>query len=136
MGKVRANPRFDSWFTATVGEQVRRVTEAVADDARAACPIDSGDLVSTIRTTYPGKLRGVVIVGGDGPVANDVDYWAHVEYGTEPHEIRSRGPWSLRDDDGVFYGRRVWHPGTPAQPFMRPALNRKRKLTRSDGGGR
>jgi hypothetical protein len=122
MARVRRNPEFDAWFLAAVGANVKKVTEEVALDAMAHCPVDSGDLVESIATRYPGKLHGVVIVG--------TDHWAHVEYGTPPHEIKSTGPWSLRSDEGVYFGRRVWHPGTEAQPFMRPALYRRRKLVK------
>mgnify|MGYP001574819334 CR=1 FL=1 len=122
MAHVRVNPGIDSWVTAHVGSNVRKVTEAVARDAMAHCPVDSGDTVESIRTYYPGKLRGVVIVGGA---------WRFIEYGTSPHWIDSHGPWSLRSDEGVYFGRRVWHPGTTANPFMRTALYRRRELDRS-----
>jgi hypothetical protein len=63
----------------------------------------------------------------------EIDYAVVVEVGGRPHEIRSRGPWALsnaktrRPGDPVFYrvGRpyaRVWHPGTPAQPYLRPGV--------------
>lgn len=122
MARVRENPRFESWFTAHVGAQVKKVTEAVALDAIAGCPIDSGDTVESIGTRYPGKLRGIVVVGGA---------WQYVEYDTAPHWIDSTGTWSLRSDENEYFGRRVWHPGTRAQPFMRPALMRRRKLTKA-----
>jgi hypothetical protein len=128
---VRVNPGLDSWITAHVGSNVHKVTEAVARDAIAGCPVDSGDLVSTIRTYYPGKLNGIVIIGGNSRLATDVDYWAYVEYGTAPHWIDSHGDWSLRSDDGRYFGRRVWHPGTRANPFMRRALMQQRRLDRS-----
>lgn len=131
MARVRASRDWESWFLAHVGANVRAVTRAVADDARAECPVDSGDLVSTIAVRFPGKLQGIVKVGGRGPLAHDVDYWSYVEYGTPPHWIASRGPWSLRSDEGVYFGRRVWHPGTQANPFMRRALYRKRRLSRA-----
>jgi hypothetical protein len=134
MARVRPARDWESWVLAQVGGQVRAITEAVADDARAECPIDSGDLVSTIGTRYPGKLHGIVKVGGRGPLAHEVDYWPSVEYGSAPHWITSHGAWSLRSDEGVYFGRRVWHPGTQAQPFMRPALYRRRRLTRARVG--
>lgn len=135
MARVRVNRDWESWFLAHVGAQVKAITEAVADDARAGCPIDSGDLVSTIATRYPGKLHGIVKVGGRGPLAHDVDYWAAVEYGSAPHWIASHGKWSLHNaETGEYFGRRVWHPGTQAQPFMRPALFRRRKLSRARVG--
>lgn len=133
MARVRETATWESQFLAHVGPQVKAVTEAVADDARAECPVDSGDLVSTIATRYPGRLHGVVKAGGRGPLA-DVDYLAHVLYGTPPHEIVSRGNWSLRSDDNEYFGRRVWHPGTQANNFMARALYRRRKLTRARPG--
>lgn len=123
MAHVRRNPEFDAWFKAHVGANVRQVTEAIADDCRAECPVDSGDLVESIGTRYPGKLHGVVVVG--------TDHWHETEYGSPPHWITSHGTWSLRSDEGVYFGRRVWHPGTPAQFFMRRALYRKRALKRA-----
>jgi hypothetical protein len=135
MARVRANRDWESWFLAHVGTQVKAITEAVADDARSGCPVDSGDLLSTIGTRYPGKLHGVVKVGGRGILAHDVDYWAYVEYGTAPHLIESHGPWSLHNaETGQYFGRRVWHPGTHAQPFMRLALYRKRRLSKARPG--
>lgn len=136
MARVRQSPGFEAAFLAHVGRQVKRITEEVADDARAHCPVDSGDLVSTIRTRYPGRLHGQVVVGGRGPLAVDVDYWAAVEYGTAPHWITSRGEWSLRSDEGEYFGHRVWHPGTKAQPFMRPAIYKRRNLGPISGGTR
>jgi hypothetical protein len=116
---IRVNPGYESWFKAHEGVSVKKITEATADDARAGCPIDSSDLVDSIGTRYPGKLRGVVVVG--------TDHWRATEYGSAPHIIRAHGPYSLHSDDGEYFGPVVHHPGTPAQPFMRPALFRKRR---------
>lgn len=128
---VRKDKDFEGWFLARIGVQVKKITLAVAADAIAGCPVDSGDLVSTIRTRFPGQLRGFVVVGGRGPLVDSAPYWAHVEYGTAPHWIDSTGPWSLKSDEGVYFGRRVWHPGTQANPFMRNALYQRRRLDRS-----
>ena len=122
MARVRRNPEFDAWFRVHVGANVRAITEAVADDARAECHVDSGDLVESIATRYPGELRGIVVIG--------TDHWREQEYGAAPHWITSHGPWSLRSDEGVYFGRRVWHPGNPAVMMMRRALYRKRRLGR------
>lgn len=120
---IRRNPEFDAWFTVHVGAQVKAVTEEVALDCIAHCPIGFGDLVESIHTRYPGKLRGIVIVG--------TDHWADVEYGTAPHWINSHGTWSLHNPEtGQYFGRRVWHPGTHSQPFMRTALYKRRRLVK------
>jgi hypothetical protein len=50
-------------------------------------------------------------------------YGLFVEVGTRPHIIRSHGPYPLRNArTGQVFGRIVHHPGTPAQPHLRPAL--------------
>jgi hypothetical protein len=120
MARLDVHSGYVAYFKAAEGKGVRKATEAAADDARAGCPIDSGDLVESIGTRYPGGLVGVVVVG--------TDHWAETEYGSAPHIIRSHGPWSLRSDDDEYFGPVVHHPGTPAQPFMRPALYRQRAL--------
>lgn len=125
---VKINRDFEGRFLAAIGAQVKKITREVRDDAIAGCPVDSGDLVSTIRMRFPGGLRGQVVVGGKGPLVTSAGYWKFVEYGTAPHWIDSTGPWSLRSDEGVYFGRRVWHPGTTANPFMRTALYQRRRL--------
>ncbi len=46
-----------------------------------------------------------------------------VEVGTAPHVIRSKGDYPLRNAaTGQVFGREVQHPGTEAQPHLRPAL--------------
>ena len=131
MSGVKVNRDFEGRFLAAIGAQVKKVTRAVRDDAIAGCPVDSGDLVSTIKMRFPGGLQGQVTVGGKGPLVSSAPHWRYVEYGTAPHWIDSTGPWSLRSDEGVYFGRRVWHPGTTANPFMRNAIYQRRKLDRT-----
>lgn len=125
---VKRNSGFEGWFLAKIGGQVRRVTRLVRDDCIAGCPIDSGDLVSTIKARFPGNLHGVISIGGRGPLVDSAPHWRYVEYGTAPHWIDSHGTWSLKSDEGVYFGRRVWHPGTRANPFMRNAIYQRRRL--------
>lgn len=99
-----------------VDATVEDVAEEVANDARRMCPIDEGDLVASI------KARGNRVWVG-------TDHWAPTEYGSRPHLIVSHGTWPLRNrTTGDVFGRVVHHPGTPAQPFMRPALYRSRAV--------
>lgn len=116
---VRVHREYEAWFKVKQGVGVRKITEDVADDARAGCPYDSGELHDSIGTVYPGELVGVVVVG--------TDHWVATEYGSRPHLIRAHGPYSLRSDDGEYFGPVVHHPGTPEQPFMRPALYQRRR---------
>lgn len=103
---------------ALLRRYVRTVTNDVADTARRLVPVDSGDLRASI-TAYPEEGR--ITVG--------TDHWAATEYGSRPHIIRSHGPYSLHSrETGEYFGPIVHHPGTPSQPFMRPALNQRRRL--------
>lgn len=131
MAHVKINRDFEGRFLAAIGTQVKKITRAVRDDAIAGCPVDSGDLVSTIGMRFPGQLHGQVTVGGKGPLVESAPYWKIIEWGSVPHWIDSTGPWSLRSDDGVYFGRRVWHPGTRATYFMSKALYQRRRLDRT-----
>jgi hypothetical protein len=81
---------------------------------------DSGTLRSSIR-----KFRladGSYLIGPTDEVAPGVLLGPMIETGTRPHEITSHGPWPLYNAaTGQTFGRRVWHPGTRAQPFIAPA---------------
>lgn len=59
-------------------------------------------------------------------IGTNVEYAPHVEFGTGPHEITG-DPLVFEGRDGeLVFTDRVMHPGTPAQPFMRPAGRRTR----------
>lgn len=57
-------------------------------------------------------------------VGTDKDYAEPVEFGSSAHTIRADDADALRfEDEGeVIYRVEVHHPGTPAQPFLRPAV--------------
>jgi len=104
----------------------REVREAIAEDvatsARRRVPVDTEELLDSIRVEH-GADESRVIVG--------TDHWAPTEYGSKPHIIRSTGSWPLRNrETGQTFGSSVRHPGTPEQAFMRPALYQKRVLHR------
>ncbi len=106
-------------FFARLHEAIRPTMENVARDIEADiirnAPVDSGDMVKTV------KRRGTTITVG-------TDYWHFVEYGTRAHVIRPRTKKALWWPDAQHPVKRVWHPGTKAQPFIRPAATRQRRL--------
>jgi phage gpG-like protein len=59
-------------------------------------------------------------------VGTNVEYAPYVEFGTGPHEITPTDADALAFDIGgeTVFAHRVMHPGTPAQPFMRPAARK------------
>lgn len=86
--------------------------------AKRLCPVDTGVLVSTIEGEADRATMNDRLSAGDAVA----DYAAVVEVGGRPHIIRSHGTYPLRDGDGKVYGREVRHPGTPAQPYLRPGV--------------
>lgn len=113
------------WETE-LGYQTDRVLDAVTEDVEGdivrGAPVDTAELV---RSVYRRGHR--VYVG--------TDHWHHVEYGTEPHVIEPRTKRALWWPGAHHPVKKVQHPGTPAQPFMRPALYKRRTLRVPPGVG-
>lgn len=103
-------------------EALGEVLNDIADDARRLVPKDTRELHDSIQVEHiPGALEGSVVAG--------TDHWSATEYGSEPHLIEANGDYSLHNSEtGEYFGRIVNHPGTPEQPFLRPALYKKRKI--------
>lgn len=97
----------------------RRAMKTAEDAAKRLVPVDTGALRSTVEgeadeTTMTGRLSA-----GDGVV----DYAAVVELGGRPHRITAHGNYPLRNArTGQVFGHSVEHPGTPAQPYLRPGV--------------
>jgi hypothetical protein len=55
-------------------------------------------------------------------VGTVIEYGPDIEWGTGPHIIRAKNAKVLTDGKS-FFGKEVNHPGTTAQPFMRPSID-------------
>jgi hypothetical protein len=120
MANVRINPDGVFRIQAQAEEIRKAIAEDVASTARRRVPVDTGDLLDSIRVQHTAD-ESRVLVG--------TDHWAPTEYGSRPHIIRSTGPWPLRNrETGEVFGPSVRHPGTPEQAFMRPSIFQKRRL--------
>ncbi|MFI7630269.1 HK97 gp10 family phage protein [Microbispora rosea] len=112
-----AGPRADE-LCSIVARKVGFDTVAGAQDL---VPVDTGHLKSTIGSPdFDDDGKGFEA----GPTAS---YGADVEYGTDPHEIRAVNAKALHwvDAEGNdIFRKRVWHPGTSPQPYMRPAFDK------------
>ncbi|WNI15573.1 HK97 gp10 family phage protein [Actinacidiphila sp. ITFR-21] len=116
--------QYENALRRALGQQSEDVRRAIVqtgvdvqNDARQRCPVDTGRLRSSIvhRTDGSGRVTGVV-------VGTNVSYAADVEYGTAPHVIVPVNKKALYWPGASHPVSRVNHPGTRAQPFMRPAL--------------
>lgn len=121
-GRVRV--RMEGGFFARLYEAIRptmeRVAEDIAEDIRRNASVDSGELVRSVR-----RVGTTITIG--------TDHWHFVEYGTRPHIIRPRTKKALWWPGARHPVKKVYHPGTKAQPFIRPAATRQRTLRRGVG---
>jgi len=128
-------------LTKHLNRAIGRVVREMARDARRGAPKASSTLTNSISQRLPSPLSGEVFAG--------VDYARMVEEGTgrggfPPRRtlldwIRTRRIEPRRagmDDNALAYviGRSIARKGTPAQPYMAPALekNRARAAKRVD----
>lgn len=89
--------------------------DEIARDARRYAPRDTGYLKAHIG---PSHNHTRVTAPGAGMPPN-ADAPAHVEFGTQPHEIPNAF--------GIE-GLTVQHPGTEPQPYLRPAAYTRRRV--------
>ena len=84
-------------------------------EMEARVPVDTGRLKQSIQVRVSGKR---ITVGPDTPYAE------YVEFGTAPHVIKPKKSNVLAFQAGgrTVIVRSVNHPGTKAQPFVRPAF--------------
>jgi HK97 gp10 family phage protein len=97
MAEFREAGDFAAGMQYATARYARAVAKAVEDDMVALCPVDTGELVSSIHVEGDGDTVYVTV---------GTDHWSYVEYGTS----RMR-----------------------AQPFIRPALNRRRDVVELGG---
>ena len=104
-----------------VDEGTRKTTKQIERTAKQHVPVDSGTLRWSIRFQRLGP--------GEYVVGTNVEYAPMVEYGTASHVITPTTGEFLYfegEDGHLIRKRSVKHPGTPAQPYMRPALRKHR----------
>jgi HK97 gp10 family phage protein len=78
-----------------------------------------------------GKLRNSISIQVEtdrviiGPNLQMAPYAGYVEFGTKPHEIRPKNPGGVlafKMGGRMVFARKVNHPGTRAQPYVKPAF--------------
>lgn len=114
----------------TPAETRALVQEAAFDiqsEAVALAPVNK-------QVGWGGRLRTSIHVmhemAGPDAVASEaytnVEYAPYVEYDTKPHVImpKTKRVLAWRTGRTWHFARRVQHPGTKAQPYMRPAAEK------------
>lgn len=100
---------------SAVASDMDRAAEQVKEQMRQTVPVDTGTLRDSIAVVKDGGKYHI------GPVG--VDYAKAVEYGTGPHVIMAHNGGVLAFSMGgsTVFAKSVKHPGTKAQPYIRPA---------------
>jgi len=82
------------------------------------CPVDTGRLKNSIK--FKPNTDGTITI-------SMADYGEIVEFGSLPHVIRPKNKSSLKFNtpEGTVFAKKVNHPGTTPQPFIRRAMQRK-----------
>lgn len=85
-------------------------------EMEARVPVDTGELRRSL---------GVQIEGNRVLIGPKAAYAPYVEFGTKPHTIKPKTKRALKFRVGGqwIYAAEVHHPGTKAQPFVRPAFD-------------
>jgi len=109
--------RYFGRMSDDVARAVERTRIDVQNEARRRAPVDTGRLRSSIVSRAEGSGRSVGYV-----IGTNVSYAAAVEYGTAPHVIVPRNRKALYWPGAAHPVAKVNHPGTRAQPFLRPAI--------------
>jgi HK97 gp10 family phage protein len=115
---IRLDPSADTNLNAALAHAMTRIVQSIAADAQSLVPVNTGRLKSSIQWEIDGTI---------GRVSTDVPYWRYVEYGTAPHVITPVNKRALHWEGADHPVARVNHPGTPAKPFLRPALLTRRE---------
>lgn len=116
---IRLDPSADTHLNAALHAVMENLGHEIAATAQGLARVNTGRLKASITAEVEGlTLR----------VSTDVPYWKYVEYGTAPHVIRPNGKKALYWPGADHPVAKVNHPGTPAYPFLRPALLQSREL--------
>lgn len=122
----KLNSISDGMKKEIIEKAVRKGIQTVRAEAVLLCPVDTGELRNSIKTTIEVSDDTV-----SGIVYTNKEYAPYVEFGTGPAgqenhseispevspEYRQTG-WSYKDENGEW----IYTNGQPAQPFLYPAL--------------
>ena len=131
MARVVPDPAFPGEVTAVaVAWLDGDLGPRIAGDARDYAPLGPSWGYDPRHPRVPphegGELKASIghhMEGTDLIVEALAPYAAYVETGTSPHPIDAHGPWSLWSPVTLrYFGAHVNHPGSRAEPYLRPAL--------------
>lgn len=115
--KIVMNSGWHKWFEDQAEDYLQETCEAVLEDMKRECPVNTGRLRDSLDIRMDGLEAKVGSFG--------VDYAYAVEDGTRPHTIKAKGK-ALSWPDAEHPVTEVNHPGQQATHFMRRATYKSR----------
>lgn len=109
--RAHVDAAINTWLENTIGD-------AILTDAQHLVPKRTGRLRDSLRAEVHNKVLRVGSL--------DVNYATDVEMGTSAHVIKPRFKRALYWEGADHPVAKVNHPGTHAQPYLRPALLQRR----------
>ena len=109
--RAHVDAAINDWLENTIGRRI-------LGDAQNLVPKRTGRLAESLRAEVHDKVLRVGSL--------DVNYATDVEFGTSPHVILPRNKKALHWPGADHPVAKVNHPGTHAQPYLRPALYQRR----------
>ena len=109
--------KLDNLSKLQLEQALNKACLIVENEAKKLCPVDTGQLRSSITHEVAEK---------EGRVGTNVEYAPYVEYGTGLFAANGDGRqerWSYQDGEGNWHSTIGQHP----QPFLHPALNNNRE---------
>ncbi len=105
-----------SEFEKLVKKSLFRIAIQLQNALRIASPVDTGRLRGSIKVKPADDLKGLFV--------SMVSYGKEVEFGTNPHVIepKSKQALAFKVDGKQVITKRVMHPGTRPNPFIRTTL--------------
>jgi hypothetical protein len=116
--RLDVNSRWRADLNAEIARYLRKLARQIQNDAERMAAVKTGKLRSSMYHEVNGLTARIGV--------RNVPYWSTVEFGSGPHIIRPRTKRALHWPGARHPVAFVNHPGTPSQPFLRPALYRRR----------
>ena len=103
----------------TTHQVLIQASNQILAEMESRVPVDTGRLRTSLRIKVDPDRVTI------GPNEDIADYGGYVEFGTKAHTIRPKTPGGVlvfKMNGTTVYAKKVNHPGTKAQPFVRPAF--------------
>lgn len=117
---------FDKFSKAAQGRTVSTAVQAGALLIENGAKAKAAYLTGTLRRDIHTEMEKETPTEATALVGTNLEYAPHVEFGTKAHDILPKNKRALYWPGARHPVKKVRHPGTSPQPFLRPAYDEKK----------